>query len=522
MTKTFRKRLAMFWLVLLMAQLANLNGSMIQAAFAATPMELTVVTDQPNQTVSLPIYGTVTSVTVNWSSSLTDTTGPVSSPGLLSHVYADPGTYTIKIGGTSFTQFGNGATYTGASAITAVTSFGTMGIKSLVGAFAGATNLTALPASLPTGVTSLKQMVQGATKFNQDVSSWSTSTVTDMSSMFAGATAFNKTVNTWNTANVTNFSSMFAGATAFNNGDNSNIISKSMATSSNLWSFAKATNLSSMFAGATSFNQVVSGWNVTKVTDFSSIFSGATNFNQSVASWQPRAATSMTNFLHGGSWNTRTYDAILTAWAADSATAKNLTFDAGNSKFSSASASAQATLAGSSSGQFGWTITDGGQTTQKAARILSWKVRPNDAVDGTDVLPSLVAMDSEGGTDFTYSAAPSSNGVCTVSSSGRVRIVYVGECTYTATIAEDAFALAGSITTTTIIRPVTPSAPERVSASVSGRNIVVSWAIPINLGVTGISSYTASAIAGGSEYVCTAQSPAQTSTITGDSRGTNG
>ena len=95
-----------------------------------------------------------------------------------------------------------------------------------------------------------------------------------------------------------------------------------------------------MFAGATSFNQAVSGWDVTGVTDFNSIFSGATSFKQSVAAWQPRAATNMTNFLHGGAWNTRTYDAILTAWAADSATAKTQNFDAGGSKYSAAAASA--------------------------------------------------------------------------------------------------------------------------------------------------------------------------------------
>ena len=51
MTAVFRKRLAAFWLVVLFAQLFNLNGSAIQAAYAATAMELTVVTDQQNQTV---------------------------------------------------------------------------------------------------------------------------------------------------------------------------------------------------------------------------------------------------------------------------------------------------------------------------------------------------------------------------------------------------------------------------------------------------------------------------------------
>ena len=522
MTAVFRKRLAAFWLVVLFAQLFNLNGSAIQAAYAATAMELTVVTDQQNQTVSLPIYGTVTAVTVNWGSSPTDTTGPISSAGLVSHVYAEPGTYTIKIGGTSFTQFGNGSTYVGATAITGVTTFGTMGIKSLLGAFSGATNLTALPASLPSGVTSLKQMLQDATKFNQDVSAWNTSSVTDMSSMFAGATAFNQTVNAWNTANVTNFSSMFSGATAFNNGDASNIVSKSMATVSNQWSLAKATNLASMFAGATSFNQVVSGWNVSKVNDFSSIFSGATNFRQSVATWQPRAATNLTNFLHGGSWNTRTYDAILTAWAADALTAKSQTFDAGSSKYSSAVVSSVANLTGSSVGQFSWTITDGGQTLQKATRVLTWKVRPNDSVGATDTLPNLVAMDSEGGTSFTYSAAGSSSGVCSVTAAGRITIINVGDCTYTASIAEDAFALAATLTTTTVIKPVTPSEPKNVSATVSGRDITVSWTIPSNTGVTGIASYIASASAGGSEYVCTAQAPSLSCKITGVSRGTSG
>ena len=522
MKPVLRARLVKVWLVLLLAQMAGVPGVSAQAAPVAG-MELTVATSSANQQISLPIFGTVNSIQVTWSSSPGDVSAVTSSAGFISHTYPTAGTYTVKIDGTSFTQFGNGSAYQGSDLITSVSTFGALGIKSLNGAFAGASSLISLPATLPAGVTSMRQMLSGATAFNQNVGAWDVSTVTEMSGLFAGATSFNQNISQWNTSSVTDFSSMFAGATAFNNGENGSFAQNSLASSGTKWSMAKATNLSSMFAGATSFNQLVSNWDVTKVTNFSSTFRGATGFKQSVAAWRPHAASTMANFFTGGSWNLRTYDATLIAWAADSANPKGISFDAGSSKYSSAAAGAVSTLTGATAPNFGWTINDAGLSSAKVTRTITWQTRPSDAVGLTDVLPPLLAVDSEGATGFTYSVAGTSSAVCSVNpTTGVITVIFVGDCTYTASIAEDTFALAASLTTTSVIKPVTPSEPRTVSAVVTGRDIAVSWTAPANKGGTGIASYIATASAGGSDYVCTAQSPALTCTIRGVSRGTSG
>jgi len=53
-------------------------------------------------------------------------------------------------------------------------SVGDIGITSLSYAFYGDTNLTSLPTTLPSGVTDLSHTLDGATSFNQNVSSWDT------------------------------------------------------------------------------------------------------------------------------------------------------------------------------------------------------------------------------------------------------------------------------------------------------------------------------------------------------------
>jgi surface protein len=71
-------------------------------------------------------------------------------------------------------------------------------------AFKGATNLTDVPDSIPSTLTLMISMFEGATSLNDSsVKTWDVSKVTHMSSMFAGAVAFNQDLSGWNTAALT-------------------------------------------------------------------------------------------------------------------------------------------------------------------------------------------------------------------------------------------------------------------------------------------------------------------------------
>ena len=151
--------------------------------------------------------------------------------------------------------------------------------------------------------TNMTSMFQSATAFNSDISSWDTSNVTAMSSMFNAASAFNKDISKWNTIKVTNMSQMFQGATIFNC---SGIAMK--------WNTIAVSNMSQMFFNAGLFNNDISSWNTVNVSNMSQMFQGATIFNCSgvAMSWNTANVTNMSSMFSGttnfnnniASWNT--------------------------------------------------------------------------------------------------------------------------------------------------------------------------------------------------------------------------
>ena len=200
-------------------------------------------TRRTGTTVTLPLRGTV-DVSVAWGDGHSSV---ATTPGDLTHSYAEDGEYAVTITG-SLTQFGPGdAPYADVDRLIAVITWGDLGLQSLGSAFRNAIHLTGVPTWLPTTVTTLNDTFHRADAFNGDVGDWDTSNVTDMRSMFFDARAFDRDIGGWDTSSVTTMHSMFDGAAAFDQDIRE-------------WDVSSVTDMRSMFADATAFNQDLSAW----------------------------------------------------------------------------------------------------------------------------------------------------------------------------------------------------------------------------------------------------------------------
>jgi surface protein len=343
--------------------------------------------------VSLPLRGNI-DVSVDWGDgSLMENF----NNDRVSHYY-DSGSYRVKIYG-SMDGFGAEDLNGGwaplsfhSNYLVACESFGDLGIKSLFGAFAGASKLITVPDTLPSSVTNLAYAFREASLFNDDLShwdvsrvtnmrglfswastfnqplhSWDVSNVADMIAMFARAESFNQDISTWNVENVEDMEAMFAYATQFDsdmaNWDVSNTINLSYmfvgAASFNqdisLWNTSNATNMSTMFGAAGSFNQDISSWDVSNVTDMDYMFYEAESFDQDLSSWDIRNVTTMDSMFYNITLSTNNYDYLLNSWSEQSVQSDVL-FHGGNSIYSQAAVDARNSLIENHS----WTISDGG------------------------------------------------------------------------------------------------------------------------------------------------------------------
>ena len=147
--------------------------------------------------IELPFNGTVDIAYIDWGDETVNWCPEVVT-AWTSCTYTDASAwdYTIKAYG-SFTGFGK-ASAIGISKLTSVNKWDWLWITDLSNAFHSATNLTAIPSTLPVGTTNTSYMFDHATIFNQSLATFDTSSVTAMTDMFYYAGGFARSLECWN------------------------------------------------------------------------------------------------------------------------------------------------------------------------------------------------------------------------------------------------------------------------------------------------------------------------------------
>ena len=264
-------------------------------------------------------YGIIDAL-IDWGDGSTET---VTTAQTIHHTYAQEGIYTVIIDGI-LGGFGHFDNLENAEKLISVTSFGEIGLNDVSGAFRGAINLTEVPAEIPSSLTNISNMFNGATSFNGDISTWNTSNITFMISLFYNATAFNQDIGNWDVSNVTLMDRAFYNASSFNQDISAWNVSgiedmyqlfhgaSSFNQDISSWDVSNVKRMEEMFKEAVSFNQDISGWNVQNVTNMMHMFYGASSFNQDISSWNVSNVTTMNNMFREASvfnqdissWNT--------------------------------------------------------------------------------------------------------------------------------------------------------------------------------------------------------------------------
>ncbi len=379
---------------------ANDGSNTVTEEFTVTvsrPFVTTWETTTANESITIPTTGDGYNYTVNWGDGMEDT----GVTGDATHEYAALGEYTVSITGDFPRIYFNDLMISpiegNSSKIRTIVAWGNIAWTSMSRAFAGCINLTSTAMDVPdlSGVTDMSIMFAGAEVFNQDINNWNVSMVENMVNMFNTALAFNGDISNWNVSKVENMENMFFQADSFN-GDLSNWDVSSVTDMSNMffdtpafngdlsnWDVSSVTDMSSMFFG-TSFNGDLSNWDVSLVTNMANMFNSSTTFNGDISNWNVSSVNSMvdmfrratafdgnlgnwdvsgvtnfSNFLSSAELSPENYDALLNGWNALTLQS-GLTFDAGDSWYTSAGAAARQAIMDDDM----WTINDGNQVTE--------------------------------------------------------------------------------------------------------------------------------------------------------------
>ncbi len=165
-----------------------------------------------------------------------------------------------------------------------------------------------------------------------------------------------------------------------------------------IWDVSNVIDMSYLFQNASSFNQDISPWDVSNVRTMESMFKDATSFKQDISNWNPYLCTNMIDIFSGVDINNPdsidnqdNYNAMLESWGVTklSNMQSNVTFNGGNSKYSSSEA---VTGRNNLTNTQNWTITDLGDSSVYIPGTLEFSYVYAGTIDEDTVISNVPVL----------------------------------------------------------------------------------------------------------------------------------